>query len=56
MLYWTRGRTRHPPVIRAKERQTFLNLVEVHMLGVFRRYHGAPLQKLRRVVRTLAKR
>jgi uncharacterized protein (DUF433 family) len=56
VLYWTRGRTGHPPVIRAKDRLTFLNLVEVHMLCVFRRYHGVPLQKLRRVVTTLARR
>lgn len=56
VLYWLRGRPGHPPVIRAKPRLSFLNLVEIHMLGVFRRYHKVPLQKLRRVVTTLAKR
>jgi uncharacterized protein (DUF433 family) len=54
--YWTRGRPGHPPVIRARGLLSFLNLVEIHMLGVFRRYHGVPLQKLRRIITTLAKR
>lgn len=56
VLYWTRGRIGHAPVIRVKERLSFLNLVEIHMLGVFRRYHRVPLQKLRKVVMHLAKR
>jgi uncharacterized protein (DUF433 family) len=56
VLYWTRGRPGHPPVIRAKHQLSFLELVEIHMLGVFRRYHRVPLQKLRRVLTTLAKR
>lgn len=54
--YWTKGRPGHPAVIKAKDRLSFLNLVEVHMLGVFRRFHQVPLQQLRRVVSTLAKR
>ncbi len=54
--YWTKGRPGHPPVIKAKGQLSFLNLVEVHMLGVFRRFHQVPLQQLRRVVTTLAKR
>jgi uncharacterized protein (DUF433 family) len=56
VLYWTRGRTGHPPVIRVKKLLSFLNLVEIHMLGVFRRYHGVPLQKLRKVITNLARR
>jgi len=54
--YWARGRRGQPPAIRADGQLSFLNLVEIHMLGVFRRYHGVPLQKLRKVITTLAKR
>lgn len=56
MLYWVRGRRGHPPVIPAKDHLSFLNLVEIHMLGVFRRFHRVPLQKLRRVIAALARR
>ncbi|MFY9345774.1 MAG: DUF433 domain-containing protein [Planctomycetota bacterium] len=56
VLYWARGRDGRPPVIRAKDGLSFLNLVEIHMLGVFRRFHGVTLQKLRKVVVGLAKR
>ncbi len=54
--YWTKGRPGHPPVIKTKGMLSFLNLVEIHMLGVFRRFHGVPLQQLRKAVTTLAKR
>ena len=53
---WARGRRGQPPAIRADGQLSFLNLVEIHMLGVFRRSHGVPLQKLRKVIATLAKR
>lgn len=56
VLYWTRGRGGQPPVIRAGKRLSFFNLVEIHMLGLFRRYHRVPLQKLRRALVTLTRR
>jgi len=55
VLYWTKGDGSHRPVLRMDRLLSFMNLVEVHMLGVFRRQHGVSLQRLRRVVSALAR-
>jgi uncharacterized protein (DUF433 family) len=57
---WISGRTAHAsthnaePIIQlpsASHLLSFQNLVEVHVLGSIRRYHGVPLQRVRKALR-----
>lgn len=54
--YWTRGRGGTPPVIRTGSLLSLMNLVEVHMVSMFRGMHGVPLQRIRRAIGEMAAR
>lgn len=55
LTYWTRGRKGLPPVIRTGELLSLVNLVEIHMVGMFRGVHGLSLQRVRRALARLAR-
>ncbi|MFY9345364.1 MAG: DUF433 domain-containing protein [Planctomycetota bacterium] len=55
LLYWTRGRKGTPPVIRTKKLLSLVNLVEIHMVSMFRAQHGVSLQRVRRAIARLAR-
>ena len=54
LLYWTKGRKGAPPVIRVGPLLSLVNLVEIHMVSMFRGQHGVSLQRVRRAIAQLA--
>lgn len=57
LRYWTRGRGGTPPVIKtAGVMLSLVNLVEVHMVSMFRGIHDVPLQRIRRAIAEMAAR
>lgn len=57
LRYWTRGRGGTPPVIRPTGALlSLVNLVEVHMVSMFRGLHQVPLQRIRRAITMMARR
>jgi uncharacterized protein (DUF433 family) len=57
LRYWTRGRGGTPPVIRPTDALlSLVNLVEVHMVSMFRGLHRVPLQRIRRAITVMARR